>query len=59
MNQLRKATLGLQLYNPESKKWGQAHTQGAYVFLQYLYRNQKGTLVEFEVKEDDFFIHLD
>lgn len=32
MNQLRKGILGLSLYNAESKKWGQAHTQGAYVF---------------------------
>lgn len=26
MSQLRKGVLGLTLYNPETKKWGQAHT---------------------------------
>jgi len=39
MNQLRKGILGLQLYNAETKKWGQAHTQGAYVLTQYIYQN--------------------
>jgi len=39
MNQMRKGTLGLQLYNPDTKKWGQAHTQGAWVLGQYIYRN--------------------
>ena len=32
MNQFRKGILGLQLFNAETNKWGQAHTQGAYVF---------------------------
>ena len=32
MSQLRKAILGLTLYNKDSAKWGQAHTQGAFVF---------------------------
>jgi len=40
MNQIRKGVIGLQLYNPESKKWGQAHTQGAFVYAMYLYKNQ-------------------
>ena len=31
MNQMRKGICGLNLYNPETRKWGQAHTQGAYV----------------------------
>jgi len=26
MNYMRKGTLGMVLYNPETKKWGQAHT---------------------------------
>lgn len=37
MNQFRKGILGLQLFNLENQKWGQAHTWGAYVFSQYLY----------------------
>jgi len=61
MNQLRKGVLGLQLYNAETKKWGQAHTQGAYVFTQYIYQNQGDSkIISFEILEnDDFRIHLD
>ena len=60
MNQFRKGILGLPLYNPETEKWGQAHTQGAYVLSMYLYENQKSDIVKFELKEDsnEFFIHL-
>lgn len=32
MSQFRKGIIGLPLYNPEAKRWGQAHTQGAFVF---------------------------
>lgn len=39
MNHLRKGLLGLPLYNPETKKWGQAHTWGAYVLAMYFYKN--------------------
>lgn len=39
MSQFRKGLLGLQLFNAETKKWGQAHTQGAYVFSQFIYQN--------------------
>ena len=59
MSQLRKGILGLPLYNPETNKWGQAHTQGAFVFTMWIYKNQKSKIVDFEVKEDEFFIHLD
>ena len=58
MNQLRKGVLGLQLYNAENKKWGQAHTQGAYVLTQYIYQNQKSDIIQFEVTEDNVLIHL-
>jgi dipeptidyl-peptidase-3 len=60
MNQFRKGVLGLQLFNAEKKKWGQAHTQGAYVFTQYLYQNQKSDIVKFELTDqgDGFLIHL-
>lgn len=58
MNQFRKGILGLQLFNPETNKWGQAHTQGAYVFSQYLYQNQTTDIVKFELIDDQFFIHL-
>jgi dipeptidyl-peptidase-3 len=64
MNQFRKGILGLQLFNKENNKWGQAHTWGAYVFSQYLYQHQtggptEGNLVQFEVGEGTFLIHLD
>lgn len=60
MNQFRKGILGLTLFNAETKKWGQAHTQGAYVLSQYLYQNQKTDIVRFEFKEEteEFYIHL-
>lgn len=60
MNQFRKGILGLTLFNAETKKWGQAHTQGAYVLSQYLYQNQKTDIVKFEFKEEteEFYIHL-
>lgn len=38
-NHFRKAILGLGLFNPVTQKWGQAHTQGAYVFAQYILQN--------------------
>ena len=63
MNQLRKGVLGLTLYNQETKKWGQAHTQGAFVFAMWIYKNQKSKIVDFEITkengEDSFLIHLD
>lgn len=59
MQQLRKGIIGLQFYNADSKKWGQAHTQGAYVITQWLYRNQQSKIVDFEILGDnDFRIHL-
>ena len=61
MNQMRKGVCGLNLFNPETKKWGQAHTQGAFVLAMYLYKNQKSELLSFELlgNQDDFRIHLD
>jgi dipeptidyl-peptidase-3 len=60
MNHFRKGVLGLPLYNPDTKKWGQAHTQGAYVFAMWFYKNQKSKIVDFEIIGDneDFRIHL-
>ena len=59
MSQLRKAILGLTLYNPEAKKWGQAHTQGAFVITMWLFKNQVNKIVDFEmIGDNDFVIHL-
>ena len=50
----------MPLYNTETKKWGQAHTQGAFVFTMWIYKNQKSKIIDFEVVgDDDFLIHLD
>jgi len=61
MSQMRKGTLGLPLYNAETGRWGQAHTQGAFVFAMWIYKNQKSKIVDFEIIGDneDFRIHLD
>ena len=40
MAHFRKGTLGLPLYSKENKKWGQAHTQGAWVFTRFILENQ-------------------
>jgi dipeptidyl-peptidase-3 len=59
---IRKGILGLNLFNPEKNKWGQAHTQGGFVFTMFLYLNQGDSkLLEFEVDEvnETFLIHLD
>ena len=39
MSYFRKGICGLTLYNPESKKWGQAHTQGGFVFAMWMFKN--------------------
>lgn len=51
----------MQLFNAENKKWGQAHTWGAYVFSQFIYQNQQSKIVDFEIVEggESFYIHLD
>lgn len=36
----RKGIIGLSLYNAENKKWGQAHTQGAFAFTMFILENQ-------------------
>lgn len=61
MNHIRKGILGLTLYNPDAKKWGQAHTQGSFVFAQWFLRNQKSKILEIELTENgnSFLIHLD
>ena len=60
LNHFRKAILGLGLYSPEAQKWGQAHTQGAFVFVSYILQNQKSDIARIELNEDktDFRIHL-
>ena len=61
MNHLRKGIIGLPLYNPETKKWGQAHTQGAFVFAMWIYKNQQSKILDFRLTDDesDFRIDLD
>ena len=66
MNHLRKGIIGLTLYNTQTKRWGQMHTQGAFVFAMWIYKNQKSKVIDFEILEsteeggaEDFRIHLD
>ena len=58
---MRKGVCGLNLYNPETQRWGQAHTWGAFVLAMYLYKNQKSEMLKFEIIDggNDFRIHLD
>lgn len=37
---IRKGIIGLPLYDEDVKKWGQAHTQGAWIFVNFLLANQ-------------------
>ena len=59
---IRKAIIGLQLYNETTTKWGQAHTQGAWVFVQFLLKYQTSgheiLKVEIDEKEKNFQILL-
>ncbi len=59
---IRKGVVGLQLYNESTKKWGQAHTQGAWVFTQFLlrYQSQGNEILKIVVdeKENNFNILL-
>jgi dipeptidyl-peptidase-3 len=58
LSHLRKAVIGLKLFNVENNKWGQAHVQGAFVFMTYMLRNQdpKNKVVDImmSAEEDDF-----
>jgi len=59
---IRKGVLGLSLYNEEVKRWGQAHTQGAWVFVQFLLENQvegqEILTVTMNEEKNDFTINL-
>ena len=50
----RKGILGLPLFNPINKKWGQAHTQGAWVFTHFIMENQKKgkEIIKVQITED-------
>lgn len=64
MQEARKGIIGLQSsYNEDTKKWNQAHTQGAYVITQFIMQNQKSKVLTIERKKtkagkDDFYIAL-
>lgn len=61
MSEIRKGIYGLSsAYNPSTKKWKQAHAQGAWVITQWILRNQKQKVLEFETIGDykDFRIKL-
>ena len=58
----RKGVVGLPIFNPDNKKWGQAHTQGAFVFTNFILKNQNKDNPIFTIKlsddEKDFKILL-
>ena len=58
MNQFRKGILGLSLLNTEANKWGQAYTQGAFVFAMWIYKNKKVRSLIL-ILPDNFYIHHD
>ena len=57
---IRKAVLGLTLYNEELKRWGHAHTQGAWIFLQFLLENQipGQEIININLEEDKKEFHI-
>lgn len=61
-NQLRRGFVGSKFFNPGTNKWGQAHVQGAYVFTQFVLRNQNKenpiVSVSFNEDETDFTINV-
>ena len=64
MNQVRRGVAGLSCFNVEMGTFGEAHRWGEFVSTLFLYENQtggptEGRLLKFEVKEDEFLIHLD
>eukprot|EP00357_Protocruzia_adherens_P016775 CAMPEP_0114997242 /NCGR_PEP_ID=MMETSP0216-20121206/14785_1 /TAXON_ID=223996 /ORGANISM="Protocruzia adherens, Strain Boccale" /LENGTH=708 /DNA_ID=CAMNT_0002361591 /DNA_START=1606 /DNA_END=3732 /DNA_ORIENTATION=- len=50
MSQLLQGFRALEYYNPESKKWGQAHVMGRYVTMRVLH---EAGLVDITFTEDD------
>jgi len=52
LNMVRSGLKGLEVYNPTSKNWGQAHSYARYIILQVLLRAGNG-LVEFDKYDDD------
>lgn len=61
MGEIRKGMYGLiAAFNTKTKKWKQAHAQGAWVITQWILKNQKGKVLEFETvgNFEDFKIHL-
>ena len=56
----RQAIHGLvNSYSPETKKWKQAHTQAAYVIMQFILQNQKTEVISVQTRgNDDFYIDV-
>lgn len=56
----RTGILGLPLYNPDNKKWGQAHTQGAWVFTNFVLDKQKKgiEILKVELNEENSSVKI-
>lgn len=59
----QRGLFGLKIYDPKTKKWGQAHVQGNYVIARYIFLNQspQNKIVEivYNKEHTDFVIQID
>lgn len=58
LNMARAGITGLQFYDPNSKKWGQAHMHARFALLNVMLRDGDGVLKMYE-KDGEWFFHLD
>jgi dipeptidyl-peptidase III len=59
IGEIRKGALGqISAYNPASKKWKQAHTQGAWVITNFILQNQKSKVLEIKLNEKKDYFHI-
>ncbi|KAI9596911.1 peptidase family M49-domain-containing protein [Syncephalis fuscata] len=55
----RAGLIGLEFYDPEAKKWGQAHMQARYAILRVLLNAGQGLVTVTPVGDDDLIVSLD
>ncbi|KAI8050556.1 peptidase family M49-domain-containing protein [Syncephalis plumigaleata] len=55
----RAGLVGLEFYDPEAKKWGQAHMQARYAILRVLLNAGQDLVTVKQVGDDDLLVSLD
>lgn len=57
---IMKGINGLKFFNNNTNKWGQAHTQGSFVFSQFIIDNQKKEMpiITIDLLDNDFKVTL-